>query len=169
MRWCMTRLLLAAGAAAKLAEEIGTRQLVIVTSDFARAFETADVVRQKLRVPDKNFVVKTALRERNFGKWEGTTNANYERVWADDKVNADHQVKGVESVNAVVDRTTRLVVELDKQYSNTVIVLVAHGDVLQILNTAFERIDPRRHRSLPHMGNCAVVPYRLKQTESLAE
>ena len=31
------------------------------------------------------------------------------------------------------------------------VVLVAHGDVLQILQTRFACVDPRTHRSLPHL------------------
>jgi broad specificity phosphatase PhoE len=31
------------------------------------------------------------------------------------------------------------------------VVLVSHGDVLQILQTAFEGLDPSKHRSIPHL------------------
>lgn len=36
------------------------------------------------------------------------------------------------------------------------VILVAHGDVLQILQTAFEGVDPREHRSLPHLPNAEL-------------
>jgi hypothetical protein len=42
------------------------------------------------------------------------------------------------------------------------VVLVAHGDVCQILATAFLRMDPRLHRSLPHWknGECRLLQFK---------
>jgi len=34
------------------------------------------------------------------------------------------------------------------------IILVSHGDTLQILQTYFQGIDPHRHRTLPHLETC---------------
>ena len=36
------------------------------------------------------------------------------------------------------------------------VLLVAHGDVLQIAQTAFARADPTQHRDLPHLETAAV-------------
>ena len=39
------------------------------------------------------------------------------------------------------------------------VVLVAHGDVLQILQTAFDpAVEPSQHRSLPHLPNAELRP-----------
>ena len=46
-----------------------------------------------------------------------------------------------------------------KIVANEIYVLVAHGDTLQILQTAFSAeidFDARKHRSLPHLGNAEV-------------
>ena len=36
------------------------------------------------------------------------------------------------------------------------VVLVAHGDVLQILQTSFARVDVRQHRSLEHLQTATL-------------
>ena len=36
------------------------------------------------------------------------------------------------------------------------VVLVAHGDVLQIAQTAFADVDPRTHRSLEHLETATL-------------
>jgi len=47
---------------------------------------------------------------------------------------------------------------------NTVIILVAHGDVLQILQTGFEKMDGSRHRThLPHLETAVPRHLRMKQ------
>ena len=57
---------------------------------------------------------------------------------------------GVEPVAAVVDRTTALIVDLERRYSGRHILLVSHGDTLQILQAAFLAAESRqRHRRLP--------------------
>jgi broad specificity phosphatase PhoE len=40
--------------------------------------------------------------------------------------------------------------KLERQFDNEVILLVSHGDMLQILLTAFFEIPAEQHRSLPH-------------------
>lgn len=111
----------------------------IVSSDFARAALGADPIR-----------LDPALRERWFGTWEGTSNANYERVWTRDRDDPDHTVDGVEAVTAVCARATALVEALAAEHPGETLLLVAHGDTLQILATAFAGRDPRTHRAVPH-------------------
>ena len=69
-------------------------------------------------------------------------------LWAD---------AAVEPAAAVQDRATRLVRALDARHGpGAVLALVAHGDLLQILQTAFARADARAHRSLPHLETAEV-------------
>lgn len=142
--------------------------LAIVTSDFKRALETARAVHataQEAGVPlwpEHAPRADVRLRERFFGMFNGESDANYQRVWDKDALDADHQAFGVESVSSVVARTGELLAELEDCYEGGealreegqrwLVCVVAHGDVLQILQCAhFEREDPRRHRSLEHL------------------
>jgi len=128
------------------------RQTVICSSDFSRASQSAEIVRACLRA--RPVAITEALRERCFGDWEGTSTANYAHVWTADE--AGHSDGGVEPANAVRDRATAFIAELEQRYEGRDILLVSHGDTLQILQTAFGGIDPSRHRSVPHLETAEI-------------
>ena len=135
---------------------------VICSSDFSRARQTAEIVRARLGAPP--VVVAAALRERCFGGLEGTATANYAPVWAADEAGAGDTAGdgtdadrgdadgGVEPAAAVLDRVSALVTDLERRYAGRDILLVSHGDTLQILQAGFLRMDPAAHRRLPHLG-----------------
>jgi broad specificity phosphatase PhoE len=130
------------------------RGTLIYSSDFARAAQTAQLVRAYLRSP--GVVLTPALRERDFGTWEGTPAGNYQHVWAADEASGTAAGPGVESVHAVLARATALVIELEHQHVGRDILLVSHGDTLQILQAGFGRTDPARHRGLPHLETAEI-------------
>jgi glucosyl-3-phosphoglycerate phosphatase len=118
---------------------------LICSSDFARAMQTAQVVRAYLGAPP--VVITPALRERYFGTWECKTTSNYDRVWAAD---AAHRTDDdVEPVAAVLDRMTAFIAGLERQHAGRDILLVSHGDPLQILLAGLQCLDPTAHRSVP--------------------
>lgn len=125
---------------------------VVFASPFARARETAEIVRGHLGAPP--VTVTGALRERFFGDWEGTDTANYETVWADDK--ACRTQHDVESAAAVLDRTTAFVAELDREYDGGDLLLVSHGDALQILQTGFLKLNPACHRGVEQLKTAEI-------------
>jgi len=152
-------------AARKFMEFATGRHVAIVSSDFTRAKETAQIVslrfsaQPEAHIFNHGVVLDKRLRERYFGEWDGTSTENYARVWEDDARDADHTVKGVESVNSVLQRTTELVAELDNKLDPNylwVVLLVAHGDVLQILQTAALGLDPTKHRSIDHLETATL-------------
>lgn len=121
---------------------------VIRSSDFARAAQTARIVAAALGAAD--VALTAALRERCFGDWEGMGCENYATVWAADKTSPDHADGHVEPASAVLARVTAFIIELEQGYSGRDILLVSHGDTLQILQTGFLRMNPGQHRELPH-------------------
>jgi probable phosphoglycerate mutase len=138
-----------------------SRDTVIFSSDFSRARQTAEIVRAHLGAPE--VTLTEALRERSFGNWEGSATDNYARVWAADETDSDQVGTGVEPVAAVVDRTTALIVDLERRYSGRHILLVSHGDTLQILQAAFLRLSPASHRRLPALLTAEIRQLRLEQ------
>ena len=68
-------------------------------------------------------------------------------MWAHDAKGADHTVFGVESVSAVLARATETVLALDELHTDSTIVLVAHGDTLQIVQTASESAHADPHHA----------------------
>lgn len=136
---------------------------VICSSDFARAKQTAEIVRAQLGGPE--VVIAQALRERSFGEWEGSSRGNYARVWAADETDSGDASGssggGVEPAAAVLDRATALIVDLERRYSGRDILLVSHGDTLQILQAGFLRMNPSRHRSLPALATAEIRQLHL--------
>ena len=159
-------------AASQIASEASQYQgVVIVASDLRRAWQTASIVRAHLVAagvnvwPANGVLEHRMLRERSFGKLSGQSDDKYNDVWEFDKESATHHEFGCESVESVVERARHVVDELEHcealqaQSSNGkrwMVVLVAHGDVLQIAQTAFADVDPRTHRSLEHLETATL-------------
>lgn len=132
------------------------RGTLICCSPFARARETAGIVAACLHAAPPE--VGPALRERDFGDWEGTSDEHYSRVWAADAAGrAEH---GAEPPGAVLQRVTALVAGLEARHAGRDILLVSHGDALQILQAGFAGTDPARHRDLPHLRTAEVRQLR---------
>jgi broad specificity phosphatase PhoE len=134
---------------------------VICSSDFARASQTAWIAAAALGAGAADVTVTRALRERCFGDFEGTAAENYGIVWAADKGSPDHADGHVEPASAVLSRATEFIVTLERRYSGRDILLVSHGDTLQILQTGFLRMSPGRHRDLPHFEPAEIRRFHL--------
>ncbi len=135
------------------------KDTLIVSSDFSRTMQSAMIAQEILNTRTPIFTV--LLRERNFGELDGTSSQNYPLVWSEDEKNPDHRLFGVESVNQVLCRTTSLIrgildVQLVEQKK---ILLVSHGDSLQILETGFRKTDPGRHRHLKPLQTSEIRRY----------
>jgi len=131
---------------------------LIISSDFMRARETADLVAKTLGAQPS--LTSTELRERYFGEYELGPDNIYEEVWRRDKEDPDQTVFGVESVNSVKQRAENLVDALNREHTNKTILLVAHGDILQILLTTFAGKDGSLHRSVPHLETAEIRQLR---------
>ena len=135
-------------------EKILDSDVIIYSSDFLRAKETAEIARKLLGVKKINFHKK--LRERYFGKFDKTSLDNIKIAWAHDEKNPNHKHQGVESPNKVLKRTLAVIAELDKKYKGKKILLVSHGDVLQILHTHFSKKPVSQHRHIPHLETAEI-------------
>ena len=128
--------------------------VIIYSSDFLRAKETAEITRKILRVKTINF--HKNLRERYFGKYDKTSLDNIKITWAHDKKNPNHKHMEAESPNKVLKRVLALINQLEKKYKNKKILLVSHGDVLQILHTHFSGKPVSHHRLIPHLETAEI-------------
>lgn len=142
--------------------------LLILSSDLLRAAETANHVLQAavkagLPVYSDKVVTEIRLRERWFGDWDDTTDANYHEVWKDDLIDPSHCKANVESVDAVMERATFAILDWDEKVQNHFVICVAHGDVLQILQTAFFKMHGSQHRSLEHLETATLRPLELQE------
>ena len=123
--------------------------VIIYSSDFLRAKETAKIAKKLLGAKKINF--HKNLRERYFGNFDKTALSNLIEVWKYDRRSADHRHRGVESPNRVLKRILILIKRLEKKYKDKKILLVSHGDVLQILYAYFSKKPANQHRQIRHL------------------
>ena len=132
---------------------------LIVSSPFLRARQSAEIAS---RILNATIQVDERLRERSFGDFELTTDTNYQAVWTKDQQNPLHTEWGVESLAAVLYRTTSLVEELEQQVSDHSVFLCTHGDVASILVCGFLNAELSGHRELGAMGTGEVCELLLQ-------
>lgn len=137
----------------------------LFSSDFKRARETAEIVHQTLNC-DHEIMFDERLRERHFGDFELKPDTHYPEVWAMDKRDLGHSEHNVETVQSVLQRSMAVVNDFEKHFDNETCLLIAHGDILQILQTAFYQIPPHQHRELPHLETAEVRALRPKNGHS---
>jgi probable phosphoglycerate mutase len=80
----------------------------------------------------------------------------YERVWANDGKNICPEETGVEPVESVLKRGLACIQEIEAAYRKKTILLVSHGDTLQILMTFFTGLPPYKHRELDHLDTAEI-------------
>ena len=117
---------------------------IIYTSDLARARETATILADALRSQPP--IETSALRERGFGEFNLSSDTNYGGIWAADA--RGERVGQVEMLDDVLSRVIDLLIGLERQYLHRDILLISHGDVLQIIACAFSGQDLAPHASL---------------------
>ncbi|MEJ7928600.1 histidine phosphatase family protein [Ramlibacter sp. AN1015] len=114
----------------------GERVGGIYSSDLLRARHTADAIAARSGVP---VVAEPGLRERHFGAFEGRTFVEVEQAWPDQARQWRTRVPdwappdGGESLLAVRARVQQTVDRLAARHAGELIVLVAHGGVLDAL------------------------------------
>ncbi|MDL4861632.1 histidine phosphatase family protein [Halomonas elongata] len=126
----------------------------VVHSDFLRTTQTAARVAEYFGVaptPD------AGLRERGFGELDGGEDTRYADAWARDAKDASHENFGVESVDTVAERMIEVMRRLERRHEGEVVLLVSHGDPLQILLAALAGVDLRHHRDRPPLQPAEVV------------
>jgi probable phosphoglycerate mutase len=127
----------------------------IISSDFKRARESAEIAHALLHLKQE-IIYSENLRERFFGDFELMQNNCYQIVWDHDAVNSNHNQNNVESADAVMNRTSSLVLNLEKEFKRETFLLVSHGDALQILQAAFHKSPASEHRQLPHLDTAEI-------------
>ncbi|UYG03631.1 histidine phosphatase family protein [Halomonas sp. LR3S48] len=122
----------------------------ILHSDFLRTTETARRVAAHFGIA---LQPEPRLRERDFGDLEGLEDSHYEDVWTHDAIDPEHGEDGVESVASVAARMQGVIASLEQALRDETMLLVSHGDPLQIMLTALEGRLLTEHR-----GREALLP-----------
>lgn len=132
------------------------RDTIVVSSDFKRAFETAEIMHSILSATHAPIQLALSLRERDFGELELQDHKHYDDVWQHDLRHPNKQFMAVETVEQTLSRGLDVITKLEQNYTSKNILLVGHGDVLQILSAFHHDINPRFHRSLSTFENASI-------------
>lgn len=127
---------------------------LVLTSDFRRARETADLLCELLGLAPAR--IEVGLRERNFGGLELGSAKHYDDVWSRDERQPNHGFAGSETTDSVAQRMLAVVERVESTESGKRVVLVSHGDPLQILETVLRGLPSYAHRRVPHLGNAEL-------------
>lgn len=146
-----------AGKDAVEACQLPSGEKQIYSSDFLRTRETAGIVADSLGL---SVELSVLLRERYFGDWDLQSSENYDRVWDEDLRDPTHTEWKVESVQSVADRMSKFIRRCEGNHQASAIVLVSHGDPLQILECLFRQIPMSRHRELPSLEPAELREFR---------
>jgi probable phosphoglycerate mutase len=89
------------------------------------------------------------------------TGFGYATVWLQDEAGTDPVARadsGVEPVSAVLRRGLDTLRVLEQRYAGERLLLVSHGDLVQILQTAFAGLAACEHRRLAHHRTAEIRP-----------
>lgn len=126
----------------------------VMHSDFLRTTQTA----QKVACAFGLTLEKEAgLRERHFGELDGKVDSYYPYIWALDAQNADHQQHQVEAVSHVAKRMCAVIERAERDCDGDTVLLVSHGDPLQILLTALANKPLTQHRDQPALAPASIT------------
>ena len=160
------------GQAAKKLESILTdtgctgdlsQKMVIISSDFKRTMETAQIIHDHFK-PKTPLQTETALRERGFGNFHfKPVKDTLSLVLKQDLEDPSVGVARGESVMEMVVRVTRVLQKVDEDYSDRIVVLVSHGDPLQVFWAICNGVPPNeRFTHLKGFRNCDVREFKVE-------
>jgi 2,3-bisphosphoglycerate-dependent phosphoglycerate mutase len=129
----------------------------IYASDLARAWRTAQEIAQPRGI---DITADPGLRERAFGMFEGRTFADIDaalplqaRLWR--TRDPEFTPEGGESLITFRERVTSTAAQIAAQHPGELVVMVAHGGVMDVLYRAATRQDLQAPRTW-ELGNAAI-------------
>jgi probable phosphoglycerate mutase len=136
---------------------VGEPITTVYASDLSRAFETAAAV---AKVAGLQPIAEESLRERHFGVFQGRTFAEIEAELPDQalrwrKRDPEFAPEGGESLITFRDRVVNTVQRLAARHPDELIVLVAHGGVMDVLYRSATRQEIQAPRTW-QLGNAAI-------------
>jgi probable phosphoglycerate mutase len=134
-------------------EDIGA----IYASDLSRAWQTAEEIAKPHGLAAQP---EPDLRERAFGRFEGMSFAEIEATLPDEarrwrQRDPEFQPEGGESLLVFRERITRIAAKLAARHPGQLVVLVAHGGVMDVLYRAATRQELQAPRTW-QLGNAAI-------------
>lgn len=129
----------------------------LYASDLQRALQTAQAVAARTGLA---IVTDPGLRERGFGRFEGRTHADIERLWPDEALRWRRRdpmfgAEGGETLSGFYARSVACATRLAARHPGETIALVAHGGVMDCLYRAATRVGLDAPRTW-QLGNASI-------------
>ncbi|UCD03911.1 MAG: histidine phosphatase family protein [Candidatus Woesearchaeota archaeon] len=112
----------------------------IYSSDLGRAFITAHIIAEELKLETKIVRVKE-LREINYGDYGGMYRKKIREICPQFKKDADYVFPKGESYNQQRDRVLKFIFGLKKRHKDKTALIVAHGGVVRVPLLMFKNLD----------------------------
>lgn len=114
----------------KLANTLKNEKIdMIFSSPFLRTKETAEIIAKKCGL---EIIIDERLKELGVGDFNGKTIEEFDAVFPTEESRAEKAGFGVETGESVRKRLEYFLKEIDEKYKNKNIVVVSHGDPIQI-------------------------------------
>lgn len=141
--------------AAAIAERLSAEEPwdMIVSSDLARAKETAEIISEKLALPISFF--DTRLREMGGGQIEGTTEDERLEKWGADWRKLD---LGMETREAVAKRGAEFIEDIAARFAGKRVLMVSHGALIG--NTLKEILPDQFKKTNLENTSLTILEYR---------
>ncbi|KAG7544417.1 Histidine phosphatase superfamily clade-1 [Arabidopsis suecica] len=143
----------------------------ICYSPFSRTTHTARVVAEVLNLPFHAPQCKMMedLRERYFGPtFELKSHDKYPEIWALDEKDPFMRPPGGESADDVVSRLATAMESMEAEYQRCAILVVSHGDPLQMLQNVFHSAKQQEGDGLAERFQMSRVASFLSQHRKFA-
>ncbi|OHA81122.1 MAG: hypothetical protein A2675_00890 [Candidatus Yonathbacteria bacterium RIFCSPHIGHO2_01_FULL_51_10] len=138
---------------------------LIISSDFVRTKETAELVAKEFGISLTDVIYDERLREINAGVFEGKTWAEYHATFKNKSDRFTLAPEGGETLVHVKERVGELLYELEQKYKGKTILLVSHGLPLMSLIAISKGLDRKEILEFDAWGNllatgeAQVVPF----------
>ena len=144
----------------------------VYSSDLGRAFITAHIIVEKLKIESKLSRAKE-LREIDFGKYTYRLKAEVEKECPEFRTVADFTFPDGESPNQTLERAVRFIRKLEKEHSHKTLLIVSHSGVIRALKCHFNGWDYqdhlRMHISHEYIGKFVIDNEKLVSYEKINE
>ena len=122
-----------------LAKELKNQKIdIIFSSPILRTKETAEILSKKLGV---EIIFDKRLIELNLGQFNGGSYDKFIKIFAPEKLKEGSVELGVESGEQMEKRLKNFLKDLNKKYNNKNIIIISHGNPLQVLYGIINGID----------------------------
>ncbi|ERM96152.1 hypothetical protein AMTRI_Chr09g14410 [Amborella trichopoda] len=155
------------------AKNIPLENVRICYSPFSRTIHTAQVVARVMNLPfdGPQFKVIEDLRERKFGPtFELQSHDKYPEIWDLDEKDPFLPPEGGESVANVASRLANALATIEAEFDGCVVLVVSHGDPLQILQTVIHTAmqETNGSKDIPSIINGVTTHSTLSQHRKFA-